>query len=144
MSAAHNIEQLAIDWCASYVAAFNECDADAITAHWGFPALVSHEGRGFVFKTGDHFTKNTKKLLNFYDRQGVEKVRRKLNSYMMMSEDVISIVVDDVMLDASGEEIVAWQAAYVLRSADAGLQAYSAVVDGEGKAWERRGTPMGS
>ena len=144
MAEHETIEAEITGWCASYVDAFNKNDAEQISAHWHFPALILHQRQSFVFKTADHFTKNTSKLLAFYKRQVVEAVRRKLNSYMAMSDDVVSMVVDDVMLGTADEVIVSWRSAYILRRNDAGWRACSAVADGEAKAWENRGTPMGS
>lgn len=144
MSEHENIEAEIAGWCASYIDAFNKNDAALISEHWHFPALVLHGGQSFVFKTADHFTKNTNKLLAFYQRQGVEAVRRKLYSYMVISDGVVSMVVDDVMLGTADEVIVSWRSAYILRRNDAGWRACSAVADGEAKAWENRGTPMGS
>ena len=144
MNELESVETEVVAWCASYVAAFNANDAERISAHWHFPALIIHNGQNFIFKTSDHFTKNTTKLLDFYKRQEVTEVRRKLNSFMVMSDGFVSITVDDVMLDAAENVIVSWRAAYVLCRNDAGWRAVSAVADGEGQAWEKRGTPMGS
>jgi len=144
MTELESVETEVVAWCASYVAAFNANDAERITAHWHFPALIIHNGQNFIFKTSDHFTKNTIKLLDFYKRQEVVEVRRKLNSFMVMSDGVVSITVDDVMLDAAEQVLVSWGAAYVLHRNEASWRAIAAVAEGEGEAWERRGTPMGS
>lgn len=131
------------DWCQSYVAAFNEGDADAIAAHWTFPALTTQTGRSYTFKSAEHFAKNTGVLLSFYQAQGVQRVVRQLDTCHALHDGVASMTVSDVMYDADGMEIAGWQAAYVLQRVSGGWRAVMAVADGETDAWTARGTPLG-
>jgi len=131
-------------WCQSYVTAFSAYDAVGIESHWTFPALIIQGERSLVFKSSDHFTKNTEALLGFYKREGVARADRKLISCMRMGEATAAMTVEDNMLDDAGGEIVSWQAAYVLQQIGGKWRAVSAVADGESAAWAARGTPLGS
>lgn len=130
-------------WCASYVRAFCSYDAEAIAAHWTFPAITTQAGRSFSFANREHFSKNTAKLLKFYEGQGVADVERTLLSAFVLHPDVASMTVADVMRTQSGEEIVRWTAAYVLQRTGGIWKAVMAVADGETQAWAARGTPLG-
>ncbi|MEO1323356.1 MAG: hypothetical protein AAFV59_10155 [Pseudomonadota bacterium] len=130
------------DWCASYVRAFCDYDADAIAAHWTFPALTTQAGRSFSFASREHFSKNTDKLLGFYQRQGVSDVTRSVIACHALHPDVASMTVSDVMRSQSREEIVSWTAAYVLQRTGGIWKAVMAVADGETQAWAARGTPL--
>ncbi len=130
-------------WCQSYVAAFNAEDAEAIAAHWAFPALTTQVGRSFTFKSAEHFAKNTDRLLRFYEAQQVHRVERRLVSCQQMHEGTASMIVSDVMSTANGDEIASWQAAYVLQRVNGAWKAVMAVADGETDAWAARGTPLG-
>lgn len=130
-------------WCRSYVTAFESYDAEAIAAHWTFPALTTQAGRSFTFKSEEHFAKNTGLLLGFYQAQNVARVERRVVDLLQMSPDAVSMTVRDRMLDAQGYEIAAWQAAYVIQRVDGTWKAVAAVADGEVEAWAARGTPLG-
>ena len=130
-------------WCRSYVTAFESYDAEAIAGHWTFPALTTQAGRSFTFKSAEHFAKNTGLLLGFYKAQGVKSVERRVVELLHMSAGAVSMTVQDRMMDADGQEIVAWQAAYVLQRVDGTWKAVAAVADGEVDAWAARGTPLG-
>ena len=130
-------------WCQSYVAAFNAGDADAIAAHWTFPALTTQAERSYAFKTAEHFVKNTQILLDFYEAQNVARVVRGLVSCHELHDGVAAMTASDVMYDAQGTEIASWQAAYVLQRIAGAWKAVMAVADGETAAWSARGTPLG-
>lgn len=130
-------------WCRSYVMAFESYDAEAIAAHWTFPALTTQAGRSFTFKSAEHFAKNTGLLLGFYKAQKVAHVERRVADLLPMSPGAVSMTVQDRMLDADGKEIAAWQAAYILQNIDGSWKAVAAVADGEVDAWAARGTPLG-
>jgi len=131
------------DWCQSYVDAFNREDAEAIAAHWTFPALTTQAGRSFTFKSAAHFAKNTGHLLGFYRAQNVAQVERQLVEAHRLHRDAVSMIVADVMSAPDGAAIVRWQAAYVLQRVDGAWKAVMAVADGETEAWAARGTPLG-
>lgn len=131
------------NWCQSYVAAFNDGEAEAIAAHWAFPALTTQAGRSYSFKSAEHFAKNTGLLLGFYEAQGVDRVVRTLTTCAPLYEGVASMTVSDVMYDANGGEIAHWEAAYVLQRVEGVWRAVMAVADGETAAWAARGTPLG-
>ena len=118
-------------------------DAEAIAAHWTFPALTTQAGRSFTFQSAEHFAKNTTRLLGFYRDQNVARVTRKLISHQVMHADAVSMCVADEMVDADGTLIASWQAAYVLQRVDGVWKAVMAVADGETEAWAARGTPLG-
>lgn len=130
-------------WCNSYVAAFNQRNADAISAHWSFPALTTQAGRSFAFKSAEHFTGNTDTLLGFYDAQNVDRVERRLVSCSLLHRDAATMIVADRMYDPDGNVLVEWQAAYVLQRVAGGWRAIMAVADGETEAWAAKGTPLG-
>ena len=130
-------------WCQSDVDAFNAGDLDKIVSHWTFPALTTQAERSFVFKTAEHFSKNTGRLLSFYAAQSVDRVERELQDCKLLQSGVATMTVSDVMYDVRGEEIVAWTAAYVLQRVDGTWKAVMAVADGETNAWAARGTPLG-
>ena len=138
------LETTLSDWCKSYVGAFSAYDAEGISAHWAFPALIMHEGARMVFESAEHFTKNTAKLLSFYKRQGVARAERALISFLPMWEGAASMRVHDVMLNVDSEPITEWEAAYMLQKIDGAWRAVCAVSDGEAAAWRARGTPLGS
>ena len=131
-------------WCQSYVTAFNNGDAEAIASHWTFPALTTQAGRSFSFKSAEHFVRNTKILLGFYEAQGAYRVVRELVSYTPLYEGVAAMTVSDVMFDKDGGEIAGWDAAYVLQRVEGAWRAVMAVADGETQAWAARGTPLGA
>lgn len=131
-------------WCRTYVAAFDAQDAEAIAEHWSFPALTTQAGRSFLFKSAEHFAKNTEILLGFYREQNVDYVERELIACHHLHKDTAAMVVSDVMYTASGEEIVRWQAAYVLQRVNNVWKAVMAIADGETDAWAARGTPLGA
>ena len=130
-------------WCASYVAAFNCGDADAISHHWAFPALIAQSGQQYSFRSAEHFTKNTELLLGFYKREGVTRVERELTGVMAMNGETASITVADAMFDIDGNTVVAWDAAYVLHRIGGSWKAILALAEGELAAWRARGTPLG-
>ena len=130
-------------WCASYIEAFNTGDADQVAAHWSFPALIFQAGGRIVFDSEDRFSRNTKALLGFYERQQVACAERRLVDVMAMSETGAAITVADRMLDPSGAPIVSWRAAYVLQRLEKDWRATVAFADGELAAWAARGTPLG-
>ena len=130
-------------WCESYVAAFERFDATAIAEHWTFPALTTQAGQSFTFKSADHFTANTEKLLGFYKRQGVASVERRVLSHYEMGENAVAMTVSDDMRDASGNVLATWHAAYVMQRKDGDWRAVAAVADCEVAAWAARGTPLG-
>lgn len=135
-------EELA-DWCASYVTAFEAKDSAGIGAHWSFPSLILSKGQRFVFKSEDKFRANTDMLLSFYEVQGVTRVNRRVVSAMQMTDQAASMLVSDEMLNASGEVLAAWEAAYTLQRIDGSYRAVMAAADGEVAAWAARGTPLG-
>ena len=130
-------------WCESYIAAFNAADAGQITAHWSFPALIFQAGGRLAFDNGERFTRNTAALLGFYARQGVARAERAIAGRLDMGADGLALSVADRMLDAEGDEIVSWRAAYVLQRLDGSWRASAAFADGELAAWAQRGTPLG-
>ena len=130
-------------WCKSYVRAFADYDAAKISAHWTFPAVTTHAGRSFAFKSTEHFTGNTSHLLDFYRAQSVAQVERRLVSCQYLHKDAASMIVSDAMFTEDGTEIANWQAAYVLQRVDGVWKAVMAVADGETEAWAARGTPLG-
>lgn len=130
-------------WCADYVAAFSAFDAEAVGAHWQFPALVIQGDRHFVFETAERFNANTGRLLDFYRDRGVARARRRLEAAIDLAPDVSAIRVTDAMLDAGDSVIVTWSAGYTLRRTGEGWRAVMAVATGEGEAWAQAGTPMG-
>ncbi len=118
-------------------------DADAIARHWTFPALTTQAGRSFSFKSAEHFAKNTKLLIGFYQAQDVARVTRDLVSSQMLHANAAAMVVSDQMYTADGSTIAGWQAAYVLQRVEGSWKAVMAVADGETEAWAARGTPLG-
>ena len=130
-------------WCQSYVTAFAAYDAEAIAAHWTFPALTTQTGRSFAFKSAEHFASNTDKLLGFYKRQRVHKAVRRVLEILPMSDDAVAMTVQDEMRDPEDALIVSWTAAYVMQRVDGAWKAVSAVADGEVTAWAENGTPLG-
>ena len=131
------------NWCQSYVAAFNDGEAEAIAAHWAFPALTTQAGRSYSFKSAEHFAKNTDRLLGFYRAQTVDRVKRALVDCHLLHQSTAAMTVSDVMYDAVGNALVRWQAAYVLHRVNGAWKAVMAVADGETEAWAARGTPLG-
>ena len=144
MPGAKSLEAELAKWCTSYVAAFSRYDAAGIGAHWAFPALIIHDGNRISFNSAKQFSGNTEFLLDFYKRQGVSRADRKVLSCMAMNADTACMTVQDQMLDAAEQEIVGWQAAYVLQHVDNNWRAVCAVADGEAAAWRARGTPLGT
>ena len=85
-------------WCRSYVAAFEAADANAIAAHWTFPALTTQAGKSFTFKSAEHFEQNTGLLLGFYKAQSVASVERTMVDLLVMGEGAVSMTVQDAIL----------------------------------------------
>lgn len=131
-------------WCASYIEAFNAADAGKITAHWSFPALIYQAGGRMVFDKAEKFTRSTQALLDFYEREGAARAERELVDCLEMGPDGLAITVSDRMLAATGEEIVAWRAAYLLQNIAGNWMASAAFAEGEMAAWAARGTPLGA
>ncbi|MEO0549410.1 MAG: hypothetical protein AAFZ91_05780 [Pseudomonadota bacterium] len=131
-------------WCASYVAAFSAYDAEGVSAHWAFPALILQGKHRLVFAEEAKFTKNTENLLAFYRRQDVDRADRKLLEAFEMGDATAAMRVEDQMLTPDGDLIATWQASYMLQKQADGWRAVSAVADGELAAWAARGTPLGS
>lgn len=117
-------------------------DPGGIAAHWTFPALTTQAGRSYVFKSDEHFAKNTTRLLDFYREQGVARVERTLIECHFLHRNTASMIVADIMKTEVGDEIASWQAAYVLQRVDGAWKAVMAVADGETEAWAARGTPL--
>ena len=130
-------------WCQSYVTAFSRYDAEAIAAHWSFPALTTQAGKSYAFKSADHFAKNTGLLLGFYRAQDVAKVERSVIDCQLLHRDAVSMTVADTMFASDGVAIVSWHAAYVLQRVGGQWKAVMAIADGETEAWAARGTPLG-
>jgi len=129
-------------WCQSYVAAFSAYDVTAISAHWAFPAMILVDGGPVALDSRARFDRNTEKLCGFYRQQGVASAERTLIGHMSMGEASAAIRVADRMVDNSGAEIVAWQAAYTLLRTPVGWRACLADAGGELQAWAARGTPL--
>lgn len=130
-------------WCQSYVTAFSSYDSQAIGVHWAFPALIVSGKHNLTFDTVDRFNRNTDGLLGFYRKMGVVKAHRKLLTTFPMGQGTASITVRDKMIDANGNTIVSWEAAYVLRQYGGKWLAIMANADGEAAAWKANGTPLG-
>ena len=103
-----------VEWCASYVTAFEAKDSAGISAHWSFPSLILSKGQRFVFKSEDKFRANTDMLLRFYEVQGVTRVNRRVVSAMQMTDQAASMLVSDEMLNAGGRLLAASEAAYAV------------------------------
>ena len=130
-------------WCEAYVAAFSAYDTQAISAHWSFPALIVQSGRTLSFKTPEHFSANTDMLLGFYRRVGVDRAVRDVVDFLRLDAETVSMTVADKMLDAKGDVITIWTAAYVLQKVNGNWRAILALAGGETAAWAARGTPLG-
>lgn len=144
MAGALSLEEELASWCQSYVDAFSAYDVAGISAHWSFPALILQKGRSISFPSESVFARNTEALLGFYKRQGVARAERALACCLSMSIDVAAMRVRDRMLDVRGDDIVSWEASYVLQRVDGVWRAVCAAADGETDAWRARGTPLGS
>lgn len=131
-------------WCECYVAAFNRFDVETIGAHWAFPAMVVSSGRQIVLKDFETFNKNTSVLTEFYQRQSVHSVQRRVLSCVRLVEGSAAMRVQDVVFSLSGEKVTEWVSAYILRRTELGWKAIFADATGEVKAWAARGTPLGS
>lgn len=130
-------------WCASYIDAFMAWDAAAIAAHWTYPALVTQTGQSFTFKSADHFTKNTERLLSFYKGEDVARVTRQLGSSQALPGQSAAIIAADEMFTEDGTRMIGWQSFYVLQRIDGHWKAVMAVADGESEAWAARGSVLG-
>ncbi|MEM1389456.1 MAG: hypothetical protein AAGG45_00110 [Pseudomonadota bacterium] len=130
-------------WCQSYVTAFSSYEAQAIGAHWSFPAVLISGDRNISFATKDQFNQNTEALLGFYRKVGVAGARRNLFDVFSMGQGTVAISAADEMLDASGQVITSWQSSYVLRQHGSSWLAVMANANGELAAWSARGTPLG-
>ena len=130
-------------WCASYVRAFEAYDADAIAAHWTYPSLTTQAGRSFAFKSDEHFSKNTSRLLGFYKAQDVRRVVRHIVDAQAINLDTARMTVSDEMLNSADEPLAEWQATYIMQRVDDAWKAVMAIADGEVEAWAARGTPLG-
>ncbi len=130
-------------WCQSYVIAFAAYDAEAIAAHWTFPALTTQKGQSFAFKSAEHFASNTGRLLDFYKKRRVHKAVRHVIDLLPMSDDAVSMTVEDEMRDPEDQLIVSWRAAYVMQRVNGRWKAAAAIADGEVAAWAEIGTPLG-
>ncbi|MEO0608648.1 MAG: hypothetical protein AAFY82_10485 [Pseudomonadota bacterium] len=130
-------------WCASYLEAIHAWDAAAVAAHWTYPALTTQAGQSFTFKSVDHFTKNTERLLSFYQSQTVARVTRQLVSAQALHDQAAIITTSDAMFTADEARIAGWQAAYVLQRIDGDWKAVMGVADGESEAWAALGTRLG-
>ncbi|MEO9968317.1 MAG: hypothetical protein ABJG15_00585 [Hyphomonadaceae bacterium] len=130
-------------WCAHYIEAFMAFDAEAIGAAWTYPATVNQAGRIFVFEDQERFVRNTKKLCEFYKRQGVARAERRVVEVLSLGKDTASMLVSDIMYDAAGSALAQWQAGYTLVRIDGDWKAVFAVADGETESWAARGTPLG-
>ncbi len=130
-------------WCQSYVTAFSAYDAEAISAHWTFPAVIAGSGRSLSFKSAEHFNKNTENLLGFYKVQRVDHARRSVINHLPMNSETVAMTVSDEMVDPEGNVIVGWQAAYVLQRINGEWKAVMALADGEVSAWAAIGASLG-
>lgn len=130
-------------WCQSYVAAFSAYDVPAIGAHWTFPAIILAGGAPVLLASRDKFDRNTERLCTFYRAQRVTRAERRLVDHFPMTPTTAAMRVTDTMLDAEGNEIVAWEAAYTLTQTPEGWRACLADARGEMAAWSARGTPLG-
>ncbi len=130
-------------WCASYVEAFEAFDVVGIGFHWAFPALIVSGARSLAALDPVSFDRNTKALVDFYERQNARRVERKVLSAAPMGPDTAAMQVADTMMTPEGEPITDWVSAYVLRRTAAGWRAIFADATGEVTAWAARGTPLG-
>ena len=130
-------------FCERYIKAFEKGDADAVGAHWSFPAVITAGPRVVSFDNSDAFLANTSALNAFYAEQNMGRVRREVEAVLPLSDDVFSMRVHDRMFDRDGALIVEWRSGYMLRRCSDGFRAFSAIADGEVAAWAARGTPLG-
>lgn len=130
-------------WCAHYIEAFIAFDAEAIAAAWTYPATVNQGGRVFLFKDQEAFARNTQKLCEFYDKQGVARAERTVLDVLALGDGTASMRVADVMYDRKGEALASWEAGYTLVRVKGDWKAVFAVADGETESWAARGTPLG-
>ena len=131
-------------WCASYVAAFESFDLNAIGQHWSFPALVVSGARQLSMATQGEFDRNTGALISFYERQDARRVRRSVQWCKSFEKAKAIMQVEDVISKPDGEVIADWVSTYILRKTASGWKALFADATGEAEAWAARGTPLGS
>ncbi|WP_439546686.1 nuclear transport factor 2 family protein [Sandarakinorhabdus sp.] len=127
----------------AYADAFARQDADALTASWAFPALVSGPAGSFNFDAAT-FRRNLMAMFGFYNRQAVAKTTAQVTSVQALSDTVVLARIDYAMATADDVQIVRFDTAYLLRASGDALLKFAAISDGEMAAWAARGTPLGS
>lgn len=132
-----------VDWCRSYVTAFEAFDLEAIGRHWAFPALIVSGERQFMMPDAAAFNRNTGALIDFYERQDARKVQRTVIEVQPLLGASAAMKVRDIISTPTGDRITEWVSAYVLRRTQEGWRAVFADATGEAEAWAARGTPLG-
>jgi ketosteroid isomerase-like protein len=126
----------------AYADAFVRQDADALSAAWMFPALISGPAGGTAFDEA-LFRRNLAAMFGFYTRQGVGQASARVGDIHSLGDHVVAANIHYALATADGAPIVAWETAYLLRDAGHGPRSFAAVFDGEVAAWAARGTPLG-
>ncbi len=132
------------DFFAAYAAAFSRLDVDGIVALWSLPALITTAERSGCFADREAFRRNTEALCAFYRAQGLSRAKKTVVRIHPLGDGVAAVTTRDEVFDARGRRIARWQHAYLIRKTAEGLRSIAAVADGEMRAWNARGTPLGS
>ena len=126
----------------TYADAFARFDAEAIVAHWAFPAFSCARGHRAAMEE-DAFRANLDALIAFYRRQGVADVKATVRRVQTLFAGLDLVTVRYCLADATGQPVAEWEHLYLVSDTGEGRRLVAAFSDGELDAWQARGTPLG-
>jgi hypothetical protein len=100
---------------ASYNEAFSRLDTDGIIDHFHFPAQISTESQGYVFKTRQDMVNEMTVFVGFYADQGFEKVVLADLQVQELSPAFALAHVHWHLKHRDGSDLVRVRSTYVLR-----------------------------
>ena len=121
---------------ASYVEAFAQGDADAISKLWDEVALFPAPSGNFALERSS-FRDHCATLLDFYREQGVVRPEGELLSAVELFPGVAQARMRYRMKGASGMLVAEWDHVYVLRRSESWRVSLT-IADGEMAAWAAR------
>ena len=124
----------------SYIAAFRNDDADAISELWETVGLFPSPNGNFAMER-DAFRQHCKGLLDFYRKQGVATPTGELLSAEMLFPNVAQARMAYRMLGEDGAVIAQWEHVYILRKSD-GWRVSLTIADDEMATWMALGAQL--
>ncbi|MEM7641405.1 MAG: hypothetical protein AAF366_02635 [Pseudomonadota bacterium] len=125
---------------ASYVRAFADEDADALSELWDPVGLFPSPIGNFSMER-EAFRAHCVTLMDFYRQQGVVRLEGDVLSVDELFPDVVQARIAYRMLDRDGAVVAEWEHVYILRKSERWRVSLT-IADDEMAAWAKRGADL--